>query len=165
MQRMDCRMKPVSDKKCLLVSEVWPADEELSHTFRRGFVPLSGLQGGGGCRIWPCGSHTSVAKRSCVRVNNSRGVSPHCSSLSSLCLPITLGNATLSSPRLSRCCPTQPLAHAASSFIPRPLFRCAQTGRASKWRPNLKEMFGSISSTISPKSFKPTCESGGQTAQ
>lgn len=48
MQRMDFRMKPVSDKKCLLVSEVWPADEELSHTFRRGFVPLSGLQGGGG---------------------------------------------------------------------------------------------------------------------
>lgn len=42
-----------------------------------------------------------------------------------------------------------------------PLFRCAQ----SKWRPNLKELFGSISSSISPKSLKPTCESGGQTAQ
>lgn len=103
--------------------EVWPAAEELSHIFRRGFVPLSGLQGGGGGWGGAGIGHVDLTPR-WQKGHVCELTTPEVSPLTA---PLSPPSASPSH-SAKRHVPPPPLpllsdstlAHATSSFIPHP---------------------------------------------
>lgn len=156
------------DRRCVMNSSAVtecvgsrPVDEELSQIFRRGFVPLSDPVGGSRRGRPPPNMWIShlCGKRSCMRVNNLRGVSPRCCSFSSLQLSITpLRKSTHSSPPLHRFLiqfepPPRNLPNVPPPQLLTPFRSTQQMG---KWLLHLKEQLRSISPGISFKSLKLT---------